>query len=33
LFQSNGIADEDLAVSHYVLEQAKKRKLGKAIEL
>jgi ornithine cyclodeaminase len=27
LFQSNGIADEDLAVGHYVLEQAKRRKL------
>jgi ornithine cyclodeaminase/alanine dehydrogenase-like protein (mu-crystallin family) len=27
LFQSNGIADEDLAVSRYVLEQAKKKKL------
>jgi ornithine cyclodeaminase len=26
-FQSNGIADEDLAVGRYVLEQAKKRKL------
>ena len=25
LFQSNGIADEDLAVGHYVLEQAKKK--------
>jgi ornithine cyclodeaminase len=33
LFQSNGIADEDLAVSKYVLEQAKKRKLGKTIDL
>jgi ornithine cyclodeaminase len=33
LFQSNGIADEDLAVSKYVLEQAKKRKLGKAVDL
>ncbi|HXV78398.1 MAG TPA: hypothetical protein VEG60_00825 [Candidatus Binatia bacterium] len=27
LFQSNGIADEDLAVGRYVLEQAKKKKL------
>ncbi len=27
LFQSNGIADEDLAVGRYVLEQAKRRKL------
>lgn len=27
LFQSNGIADEDLAVGRYVLEQAKKRKI------
>jgi ornithine cyclodeaminase/alanine dehydrogenase-like protein (mu-crystallin family) len=26
-FQSNGIADEDLAVGRHVLEQAKKRKL------
>ena len=26
-FQSNGIADEDLAVGRYVLEQAKKKKL------
>ena len=33
LFQSNGIADEDLAVGKYVLEQAKKRKLGKVIDL
>jgi ornithine cyclodeaminase len=33
LFQSNGIADEDLAVSKYILEQAKKRKLGKTIDL
>ena len=27
LFQSNGIADEDLAVGHYVFEQAKRKKL------
>lgn len=27
LFQSNGIADEDLAVGRYVLEQAKKKKI------
>jgi ornithine cyclodeaminase/alanine dehydrogenase-like protein (mu-crystallin family) len=27
LFQSNGIADEDLAVGRYVLEQAKKKRL------
>jgi ornithine cyclodeaminase/alanine dehydrogenase-like protein (mu-crystallin family) len=27
LFQSNGIADEDLAVGRYVLEQAKRKKL------
>jgi ornithine cyclodeaminase/alanine dehydrogenase-like protein (mu-crystallin family) len=27
LFQSNGIADEDLAVGKYVLEQAKRKKL------
>ncbi|HUK39798.1 MAG TPA: hypothetical protein VLX11_02100, partial [Candidatus Acidoferrales bacterium] len=27
LFQSNGIADEDLAVAHYVLEQAKRKKI------
>jgi ornithine cyclodeaminase/alanine dehydrogenase-like protein (mu-crystallin family) len=27
LFQSNGIADEDLAVGRYVLQQAKKQKL------
>jgi ornithine cyclodeaminase/alanine dehydrogenase-like protein (mu-crystallin family) len=27
LFQSNGIADEDLAVGRYVLEQAKKKKM------
>ncbi len=27
LFQSNGIADEDLAVGHYVLEQAQRKKL------
>jgi ornithine cyclodeaminase/alanine dehydrogenase-like protein (mu-crystallin family) len=26
-FQSNGIADEDLAVGRYVLEQAKKKKI------
>jgi ornithine cyclodeaminase/alanine dehydrogenase-like protein (mu-crystallin family) len=26
-FQSNGIADEDLAVGRYVLEQAQKKKL------
>jgi ornithine cyclodeaminase/alanine dehydrogenase-like protein (mu-crystallin family) len=26
-FQSNGIADEDLAVGRYVLEQAKRKKL------
>jgi ornithine cyclodeaminase/alanine dehydrogenase-like protein (mu-crystallin family) len=26
-FQSNGIADEDLAVGRYVFEQAKKKKL------
>jgi alanine dehydrogenase len=28
LFQSNGIADEDLAVGRYVLEQAKRKKLA-----
>ncbi len=33
LFQSNGIAEQDLAVGKYVLEQAKKRKLGKVIDL
>jgi len=27
LFQSNGIADEDLAVGHYVFNQAKERNL------
>jgi ornithine cyclodeaminase/alanine dehydrogenase-like protein (mu-crystallin family) len=27
LFQSNGIADEDLAVAHYVWDQAQKKKL------
>jgi ornithine cyclodeaminase/alanine dehydrogenase-like protein (mu-crystallin family) len=27
LFQSNGIADEDLAVARYVLEQAKRKKI------
>jgi ornithine cyclodeaminase/alanine dehydrogenase-like protein (mu-crystallin family) len=27
LFQSNGIADEDLAVGKYVLDQAKRKKL------
>ncbi|MBI3066403.1 MAG: hypothetical protein HYY82_15890 [Deltaproteobacteria bacterium] len=27
LFQSNGIADEDLAVGRYVLEQAKRKKI------
>jgi ornithine cyclodeaminase/alanine dehydrogenase-like protein (mu-crystallin family) len=27
LFQSNGIADEDLAVGHYVLEQARRKKV------
>lgn len=26
-FQSNGIADEDLAVGKYVLDQAKRKKL------
>jgi ornithine cyclodeaminase/alanine dehydrogenase-like protein (mu-crystallin family) len=32
LFQSNGIAEEDLAVGHYVLEQAKRKKLkGRAV--
>jgi ornithine cyclodeaminase/alanine dehydrogenase-like protein (mu-crystallin family) len=27
LFQSNGIADEDLAVGKYVLDQAKRKRL------
>ena len=27
LFQSNGIADEDLAVGKYVLDQAKRKKI------
>jgi ornithine cyclodeaminase/alanine dehydrogenase-like protein (mu-crystallin family) len=32
LFQSNGIADEDLAVAHYVLEQARRKKVkGKSV--
>jgi ornithine cyclodeaminase/alanine dehydrogenase-like protein (mu-crystallin family) len=35
LFQSNGIADEDLAVGKYVLDQArrKKMKLGNVTEI
>jgi ornithine cyclodeaminase/alanine dehydrogenase-like protein (mu-crystallin family) len=34
-FQSNGIADEDLAVGKYVLDQAKRKKikLRKVIEI